>query len=381
MANVGGTEVVRALGLMSGTSLDGIDVALVETDGETIRRLGPAATYPYPDADRAAIREAIAAARGLPARDARPPALARAERLVTERHAEAVERFAAECAVPLDGIDVVGFHGQTVLHEPERGLTLQIGDGEALARRLGRDVVYDMRAADVAAGGQGAPLVPVVHAALANMLRLAPPLVLLNVGGVANVTAIGSDGNLIAFDTGPGNALLDDFVFARTGERMDRDGRLAAAGRAREDIVAAHLGHPYFAAPPPKSLDRDAFAGLLDACASLSLEDGAATLAAFTAAAVERGLGQLPERPLRLVVAGGGARNPTLLSLLKARTGVPVDPLDALGANAEALEAQAFAVLAVRSRRGLPLTFPGTTGIARPLTGGRLARGDLGPRA
>jgi len=283
---------------------------------------------------------------------------------LTERHAEAVRALGAKA-------DIVGFHGQTILHRPAERRTWQIGDGAALARAVGVPVAYDFRSADVAAGGEGAPFAPVFHAALAGPLE--KPLAVLNIGGVANVTWIGADGALLACDTGPGNGPLDDWVRRHTGAAFDRDGALAAAGRADAAVLARLLAHPYFARPMPKSLDRLDFSAALAASglASLAAADGAATLAAFTAEAVARA--PLPGRPLRVLVCGGGRKNPAIMAALRARLGVPVDPVEQVGWDGDALEAQCFGFLAVRVRRGLPLSFPGATGVPRPLAGGRIA--------
>ena len=357
-----------ALGLMSGTSMDGIDLALVETDGGDRLRFGPSAFAPYSDADRALLRRALADAVGLDDRMARPGALVDAETRITDLHAAAVRDFIVAHPEATRGLEVIGFHGQTVLHRPEHRLTVQIGDGAALARQTGLDVVADLRAADVAAGGQGAPLVPVFHRALAGSSGVALPAAILNLGGVGNVTFLQETGDPIAFDTGPANALVDDLLLERTGAAFDRDGATAAAGTIHGDIVADMMRHPYFDAPPPKSLDRNAWSRA--PVERLSTEDAAATLTDFTAASVERGIALLPERPTLLIVCGGGARNPTLMERLAARLPCRVVSADALGWNGDAIEAQAFAYLAVRSRLGLPITFPGTTGVAVPLTGG-----------
>jgi anhydro-N-acetylmuramic acid kinase len=364
---------VHALGLMSGTSLDGIDAALIETDGERIARFGPVGYRPYTEGERDLLRRALAAATSLTDRAARPGVLAEAEALVTQAHAGAVEDFLRAHSIVRGDIAVVGFHGQTVLHRPEHRLTVQIGDGAALARRIGMPVVYDLRAADVAAGGQGAPLVPVFHRALVENLHRPHPIAVLNIGGVANVTYI--DGaELIACDTGPGNALIDDFMMARVGAPCDRDGAAAARGRIDATWLAVALAHPFFAAPPPKSLDRNAFASL--DTSGLSLEDGAATLTAFTAAAVAALVPRLPRTPRSWIVAGGGARNPTLMRMLAARLKpATVETAQTLGWSSDALEAQAFAFLAVRCLNALPITFPGTTGAPRPMTGGVVVTG------
>jgi anhydro-N-acetylmuramic acid kinase len=356
-------ERLPALGLMSGTSCDGIDAALVETDGRAAIACGPWLTQPYDTAFQARLRATLGG-RG---------AVAAVERELTERHARAVEELLRRHGLAPAQIGVIGFHGQTILHAPEQRKTWQIGDGALLARLTGIDVINDFRSADVAAGGQGAPLAPLYHAALAS--ALARPLAVLNIGGVANVTWIGADGvdgQLLAFDTGPGNAMIDDWALRHTGEPVDRDGRLARAGRVDDEALATLLAHSYFALPAPKSLDRDAFDPA--PLRHLSAADGAATLVAFTAAAAVRARDLFPA-PVRLwLVTGGGRHNPVLMAALRERLGTPVDPVEAVGWNGDALEAQAFAYLAVRSLRGLPLSLPGTTGVPRPTPGGRLHR-------
>lgn len=366
---------VLCIGLMSGTSQDGVDVALIDTDGDKIGRFGATGCRPYTKDERTLLRSATAAAVDLTVRTARPGVLAAAEALVNDAHAEAVRSFLASAGLPPGDVAAVGFHGQTLLHRPERGLTVQIGDGQALASRLGIPVVYDFRAADVAAGGQGAPLAPIFHRALVRRLRRDPPVAVLNIGGVANVTYIDGE-ELIACDTGPGNALLDDFLRLRTGHPLDSDGRRAAAGSVDERTVERLMAHPFFAAAPPKSLDRNEFRGWVgNALDGVGVEDGAATLTALTATAVARIVPLLLQAPRSWIVSGGGARNPTLMRMLADRLApARVESAQAVGWSSDALEAQAFAYLAVRSLRGLPLTFPGTTGVPRPLAGGVLAR-------
>ncbi len=363
---------LRVIGLMSGTSLDGIDIAFVETDGESQVWLGPFATRPYKDAERRLLRAALADARSLTDAASRPGILPQAEAFLTCAHAEAVRAFCKEHGIDLASIDLVGFHGQTVLHRPEAGLTVQIGDGQGLAEELGRPVVFDFRSADVAAGGQGAPLVPVFHRALAANADLPQRVAFLNIGGVANATLLHGDADPVACDTGSGNALIDDFVLARTGAPYDADGALAASGSPDEDLLALWLAHPFFSAAPPKSLDRNAFD--VSGVEKLSDADGAATLTAFTARAVASLLPHLDEAPELWIACGGGAHNKTLLSMLEKQLRAKVRAADEFGWDAGAIEAQAFAYLAVRSARGLPLSFPGTTGVDRPLTGGRLAK-------
>jgi anhydro-N-acetylmuramic acid kinase len=364
--------MLTAIGLMSGTSLDGVDVALIETDGKKVKAFGPSGYRPYTDFERRLLLQALTEAVHLEAREARPGILLEAERVVTTAHAEAVASFKAQNRIASEDIDIVGFHGQTVLHRPAEKMTVQIGDACALARAIHIPVMHDFRAADVAAGGQGAPLVPVYHRALAQSLEREGPIVVLNIGGVANVTYIDGD-TLIACDTGPGNALLDDFMNRTTGQRFDTDGRMAAQGTADAAWVAEALKDPFFALPPPKSLDRNDFAKRILRDASPT--DGAATLTAFTVDAIARIVPLLPKRPKSWVVAGGGARNHTMMRMLREKLHpAPVESADALGWSTDAIEAQAFGFLAARGLKGLPLSYPATTGVPIPMTGGIVAR-------
>ncbi len=360
---------MRALGLMSGTSLDAIDVALIDTDGEGVQGFGPFASYPYAEADRALLRAALMDARGLQDRAARTPLLAQAEGRLTQCHVEAVQAFFRAHGLSPREIDIIGFHGQTVLHRPDRALTVQIGDGRALARALKVPVVSDFRAADMANGGQGAPFVPAYHRALVRGLDDALPVAVVNIGGVSNITYIDAGDVLLACDTGPGNALIDDFMLARTGIAMDRGGAAALRGHINEAFVARAMQHPFFAQGLPKSLDRNDFAPF--ASPELSVEDGAATLAAFTARAIAAVIPHLPSAPKRWIVCGGGAHNPAIMNMLALQVApARVMRAEDAGWNADAIEAQAFAFLAVRSRLGLPLSYPGTTGVERPISGG-----------
>jgi anhydro-N-acetylmuramic acid kinase len=267
-------------------------------------------------------------------------------------------------------IDVIGFHGQTVAHRPDRGWTWQIGDGAMMASALGVPVVHDLRGADVAAGGQGAPLLPVYHRALLSEPER--PAAVLNLGGVGNITFVGRDGALVAFDTGPANGLVDDWMAAEAGKPFDAGGTFAATGSIDQTVLGAMLDNPWFDQPPPKSLDRADFT--IQPARGLAPADGAATLTAFTAATVALALEHLPERPTRLIVAGGGRHNATLMAMLADACEIPVEPIESLGQNGDATEAEGFAYMAVRSLKGLPISFPGTTGVAEPLTGGRLSR-------
>ncbi|WP_448952870.1 anhydro-N-acetylmuramic acid kinase [Labrys neptuniae] len=363
--------MMTALGLMSGTSMDGIDAALIETDGQGSVEMGPSAELAYSDEERTLLRRALADAVSMTRRGERPGSLVAAERLITRKHADVVSDFLKEHDLSPDDIDVIGFHGQTVLHRPHQRLTVQIGDGQALADSLGIEVVYDMRAADVAEGGHGAPLVPAYHQALVQAAKLAGSVAVLNLGGVGNVSYVAEGRDPIAFDTGPANALIDDLMMERTGIALDQDGRQALAGKVDQGVLDQLMTHAYFSEKPPKSLDRNTFSR--DAVAGLSTPDAVATLAAFTARSVAAARQWLPAEPVLWIVCGGGARNPAILNFLRAETGVPVRTADEFGWSASMMEAQAFAYLAVRSLKGLPLTFPSSTGAPKALTGGILA--------
>ena len=351
--------MLRVIGLMSGTSLDGVDAAWLETDGEALGVFGPSLTLPYEPALRADLRRILDRAPSLRADD---PDLLDATRRLTEAHIEAVRRIGRTA-------DLIGFHGQTILHDPPRRRTWQIGDAQALAEAVGVPVAYGFREADVAAGGEGAPLVPLFHAALARALP--KPLAVLNIGGVANVTFLGSDGTIAACDTGPGNALLDDWIRQHTGEAFDEGGALARSGVVQEAMIARWLSQSYFARSLPKSLDRLAFHGVLADLDGVSPADGAATLAAFTARAVAAC--PLPEAPLRWLVTGGGRHNMAIMAALAAGQAAPVQAVEAVGWDGDALEAQCFGFLAARVQRKLPLSLPMTTGVPRPLPGGAVA--------
>jgi anhydro-N-acetylmuramic acid kinase len=350
---------------MSGTSLDGIDAALIQTDGERVYEFGPWLTVPYKANLRSALRALV---------EDRNGEAFEVELALTEAHADAAKALLEKAGFGGEKIRVIGFHGHTVWHDPSRGVTRQLGDGALLARRLAIDVVSDFRSADVAAGGQGAPFAPLYHRALAwtSETALALPAAVLNLGGVANITWLARDGKISAFDTGPGCALIDDWVLRRSGAAFDRDGAIAAQGRVDEAVLSELLRDPYFLAAPPKSLDRNAFASA--PLAALSDSDGAATLVAFTSQAVALGLALFPEEARRLVVTGGGRHNSSLMAALSERTGVSTEPVEAIGWRGDALEAEAFAFLAVRSLNGAVLSLPETTGVKEPQHGGVLHR-------
>ncbi|GKY88464.1 anhydro-N-acetylmuramic acid kinase [Sinisalibacter aestuarii] len=369
-------EPVWAVGLMTGTVLDGnIDVALLKTDGERIEEFGAYTLAPYPDDVQALLVEALAAAQSWNFAATDPAIFARAEAALTGAQSDAVLALIETAGLTPDDVRVIGFHGQTMLHrapEPGRlGATRQLGDGALMAAHTGIDVVYDFRSADMAAGGQGAPLSAAYHGALLQSIGAGPETAVLNLGGVANFTWAGPDGTLVAFDTGPANAPINDFIRACGLGEMDRDGALATAGRVDEARLAARLQDPYLTQAYPKSLDRYGFG--YEWVDGLSPEDGAATLAAFSAAAVGRGLDLLPTRPTRAIVCGGGRHNPALMRALETRAGVAVERADVIGWRGDAVEAECFAFLALRALRGLPYSYPSTTGVPAPMTGGVLA--------
>ena len=348
------------IGLMSGTSADGIDAALIETDGETTRPLRQALMLPYD----AIFRERLRALRES------SPDLPGVERELTRLHVVAVKSLLEQAGRNAEDIHAIGFHGHTVFHHPAKGKTLQIGNGAILARECKIVVVNDFRTSDILAGGQGAPLVPVYHRALAKNLE--KPLAVLNLGGVGNVTWIGDHDHLLAFDTGPGNALLDDWALTHLGQPLDKDGALASSGAVQSEAVEAFMRHPYFVRRPPKSLDRDDFAALAATLTQdMSAADGAATLAAFTIVSVKAALDHFPDRPKRWLVTGGGRKNPALMNGLAQCLDVPVDPVEAVGWDGDALEAEAFAFLAARSLLGRPTSYPETTGVRYPIVGGQ----------
>ena len=358
-------ELYKAIGLMSGTSIDGIDAALVETDGHAyVRPLG-FMSVPYDPAFREQVRRFFGHAHA--ADDLEVKAL---ERALTERHADMVRVFQKQLNGTGHPINLIGFHGQTLHHDPAQRVTVQIGDGALLAKLTGMSVVNDFRSADVKAGGQGAPLVPLYHRALAA--QLPKPIVILNIGGVSNITWIGgdSDDDILAFDVGPGNALIDDWVLHHTGQPYDEHGLLAASGSVAAGFVDNALNKKFFKQKPPKSLDRNSFKGCMPH--GMNAPDGAATLTMITAQSIARSLKFLPRKPTHIYVAGGGRLNTTLMRWIGDLANIAVNPVDDLNWSGDGLEAEAFAYLAVRSHLGLPLSVPGTTGVPQAMTGGRL---------
>lgn len=357
------TEAHRlAIGVISGTSADGIDVAALRGSGTAVSQTLGGLTVPYaPD-----LRDDLLALMRTP-EQVHDRDLSRIEARVTAAHVRAVEAFLQTADIARDAVDVVGFHGQTVLHQPAIGYSRQLFDGAAAASALQMPVIADFRAADLAAGGEGAPLAPVYHRALAAGLPL--PQVILNLGGIGNLTFIADGTDLIAFDTGPANALLDDWVKASGAGDFDHDGALAAAGSVDHDVLTALLDNHFFDRTPPKSLDRYDIAPTA-LYQHLSLTAGAATLTAFSAAAVARGLALLPASPNAIWVCGGGRLNPVLMTAIADATGIPTESVDALGWDGDLLEAELFAFLALRHLEQLPLSYPSTTGVSVASLGG-----------
>jgi len=341
-------QPLTAIGLMSGTSLDGIDAAIIKTDGEKIYEFGKTAFVEYSNEFRERLRKAIDEVKGQ--RSKVKLSDESLEKDLTVLHAEAVEKLNVKA-------DVIGFHGQTILHKPDAGFTWQIGDGALLANLTKTSVVNDFRSADIKAGGQGAPLVPVFHAAIAASLP--KPIAIVNIGGVSNITLV-DEAQIFAFDTGAGNALINDLTKKYFGKEYDEDGKIAASGKVDEKILAQYLADPYFAKPTPKSLDRNSFdLKLVD---GLKPEDAIATLTAFTAQSILLAEKTLGKKIAKFYVAGGGRKNKTIMQMLGARAESIVN----IGYDGDAFEAQAFAFLAVRVLNNLPISFPTTTGCKEP---------------
>ncbi|SDI46747.1 anhydro-N-acetylmuramic acid kinase [Aliiruegeria lutimaris] len=357
--------VIPVLGTMSGTSLDGVDAAVIETDGVRIAHFGEHGYRSYSDAERAVLRAALGRWPGQEGVD-------EAAALVEQAHAELMAGF--------NDVALAGFHGQTLAHEPDGRGTHQAGDGAVLAEALGLPVVWDFRSADVQLGGQGAPLAPAFHFALAKWIKAEEPLAFLNLGGVGNVTWVDptkaapeEENALLAFDTGPANAPINDLVQARLGLPFDESGKVAAQGEVSAELLDRFVEHSWFLKVPPKSLDRDDFAALSAQVADLPTESAAATLTAAAAVAVLRGAEFFPRPVSRLLVTGGGRNNLVLMEMIREGMGCKVEPVEAVGLNGDMLEAQAFAYLAVRVARGLPTSFPSTTGVAAAVGGGEIS--------
>ncbi|MBO6827205.1 MAG: anhydro-N-acetylmuramic acid kinase [Sneathiella sp.] len=354
---LGTNDAIWAIGLMSGTSMDGIDAAMIRTDGTRVLEFGPCLSEAYEPAFRQKFSQYLG-------QKTAPDDIVRE---FTMRNVKAVQHLIDQSGMRADQIGVIGFHGQTLFHNPDNRLTVQVGDGDLIAKSVGINVVNDFRTEDVLSGGEGAPLAPAYHQALAHDLD--GPIVVLNLGGVGNVTYLNGD-EILAFDTGPASAMIDDWVRRHTDQQYDQDGALARQGVIHDDIVGTLMANPYFDRLPPKSLDRDAFDPSL--VAGLSLEDGAATLTAFTVQSLVRARDHMPAAPKRWLVTGGGRHNGFMLECIERSLQTPVEAVEVAGWRGDELEAEAFAFLAVRSLKGMPLSYPGTTGVPKPLTGGRL---------
>lgn len=356
---------MHALGAMSGTALDGVDAAVIETDGETIFSFGRTAYRAYSENERDILRAGL----GLWQTDD----VAAIAELVETTHAQVMNGF--------EDVDIIGFHGQTLAHDPANGRTHQVGDGAILAEVLQTPVAWDFRSADLQLGGQGAPLAPFYHFALAKWMKADRPIAFLNLGGVGNLTWVDprfaapeEDGALLAFDTGPANAPINDEMRRRLGRDRDEDGALAGKGRVDDAIVTAFLASAYFLRMPPKSLDRNDFTDLVAAVSGLNDADAIATLTAAAALAASDALQYCPTPPRTIYVCGGGRHNVTLMAMLCASISAPVVPVEDVGLDGDMLEAQAFAYLAARVARGLPTSCPSTTGVRAAVCGGTLSR-------
>ncbi len=363
-----------ALGMMSGTSMDGIDIALIRTDGRDKVERGPSMMFPYDVELRSKLKRALVEAAGMENRDERSEFLRETERWITKLHVKGIEHFLEENRLSASTVDVIGFHGQTVVHRPNDGFTVQLGDGDLLAAQTGIPVVFDMRANDMAHGGQGAPLAPIYHQALAASLEESnqncQPVMFINIGGISNITYVGEA--LIAFDAGPGNGLIDQWIEFNGIGQFDEGGKLASKGRVIQDIVNEYMSVPWFGENPRRSLDRGDFPPLQSE--TVSIEDGARTLARLTAESILNSAKLLPHMPMLWIVCGGGRNNPVIMQDLRElaqKNGVlKVITAEAGGFNGDSIEAEAWAYMAVRSLEGLPLTFPGTTGVSEPVSGG-----------
>lgn len=356
-------KIYRAIGLMSGTAMDGIDAALIETDGYGyVGRVG-FETQDYEPAFRQRMKDCLN-------KTDRDDQCLGVEDELTRQHIPIIRRLIKKFNLTEKDIDIIGFHGQTIHHDPDRGLTVQLGDGDMLAVETGIDVVYDLRAADMKNGGQGAPFLPVYHRALAMRSGLDCPVVIANIGGVSNITWIAADGDMVAFDTGPGNAMIDDWMQKQAGKKYDENGAAAAQGKIDGDMINAFLSLEYLLRKYPKSLDRNDFNQFnVD---GMTVADGAATLTEMTVQAIAAGIRLCPQPPKAVYVTGGGRRNHYMMRRLREVAGCSVESVDVLGWSGDSMEAEGFAYMAVRRLLGEPVSFPGTTGCRAPTVGGVL---------
>lgn len=358
---------------MSGTSLDGIDLAYLETDGHQILKIGPSLYRPYYQD----FREKLSAILGQKVATDQIKAI---EQELTDHHIEVIKDFMKDFDLSADDIDLIGFHGQTIYHNPLEKKTWQIGDAQKMANHLGIDVVGDFRIQDVEAGGQGAPLVPIFHLALASQLQCQVPVCMVNVGGVANLTYMPTDHpeDIIAFDTGPGNALLDDWCLRYFQKAYDENGSISKKGKCNQAIIDDILSDAFFQSPAPKSLDRLHFHHYLERLKELSADDGAATLLGLTVQSLLLAFKSVPQMPKQIILMGGGRKNANLVDQLKAALPEAlIQSIDDLGLNGDFIEAEAFAYLAGRHMASLPYSFPKTTGVPQSMTGGKCYKPDI----
>lgn len=367
-------DIKLAIGLMSGTSMDGIDASLLRSDGDAAIDIMGHHSYTYSAVFRQQLKSALDIASRIKNRDDRPAQLREIEVALTDLHATLVQQLLHKYAINSDSVDLIGFHGQTVLHRPENALTVQIGDGQQLANQTGIDVIYDMRANDMTHGGQGAPLVPVYHRALANKLRGKAqfPIAFVNIGGISNLTWIGEESSIYAFDCGPGNVLIDQWISLRTSKQYDDGGKIALKGNVIDKIIQNYQMHSFFCQPTPGSLDWRSFSPLTDT--TISIEDGAASLSYITAFGIVNSFRHVPQTPKTLVLSGGGAHNKAIAKYLEKLTKTANSKLlnaQSIGADPDFIESDAWGYLAIRSFYGLPLTYPTTTGCDKPVSGGK----------
>jgi anhydro-N-acetylmuramic acid kinase len=362
-------EIIRpmtAMGIMSGPSLDGVEASLIITDGIDVFEKGSSISRKYPEEVKTLIRSVYGRHIG----EDEDGLLSKAEEVVTNFHIKIAQELIEYSTLEAEDIDVIGMHGQTILHKPNEGITVQLGDGKKVANALGIDVISRLRNVDIAGGGQGAPLMPVFHEAITKQAE--KPLAFLNIGGIAYVTWIGGSGELVSYDTGPGNMLIDDWAKKHTGVAMDENGDMAVRGTVNEKTLEKMLKLDYFQAPPPKSAGRSMFSELIEQVEGMSADDGAATLTALTVESIKRGaIKHMPEMPVKWIVSGGGTKNPTMMRMLRNTLETEVTSTSKKGWDAEYMEAQAVAFLAVRSIFGLPITYPSTTGVRQPSSGGK----------
>ena len=359
-------KILNALGILSGSAIDGVDITFIKTDGVDVFETGHTITVPYEDELRQKIRSVLGLKPDTPENQ---NLLNEVEKELTQFWAEAVKDYIATYDVE---VDVIGLDGHTVCNEPKNHFIYQLGDGELLSKLTGIKVVYNFHSADIAAGGQGAPLGVTFYNAIT--MQKEKPLAVVDISGISSISWIGSYGEMVSFHSGPGNAAIDEWVMKHAGMHMDYNGKLAITGVVNEQIVSALMKHKYFAKYPPKSTHREEFKEKLEHLEGLSLEDGAATATAFVAESIAYSLLlYVPEIPKKIMVCGGGAKNPTLMRFLRQRLpDVEVCTAEDWGQNSIAVGVQTIAFLAVRRLYYLPISFPTTTGVYEPMIGGKL---------